>query len=109
MAGIVNVLILVICILYKRIPYVLEFSRHFRWSKVYVKQYLEKCFPIICNEVFIGVGNMLINIVLGRQSEQAIAAVAVFRTLEGLIIAFFSGFSNAASVLVGKEVGAGNH
>lgn len=52
---------------------------------------------------------MLINIVLGRQSEQAIAAVAVFRTLEGLIIAFFSGFSNAASVLVGKEVGAGNH
>lgn len=74
MAGIVNVLILVICILYKRIPYVLEFSRHFRWSKVYVKQYLEKCFPIICNEVFIGVGNMLINI-----------------------------------VLVGKEVGAGNH
>ena len=80
MAGIVNVLILVICILYKRIPYVLEFSRHFRWSKVYVKQYLEKCFPIICNEVFIGVGNMLVNIVLGRQSEQAIAAVAVFRT-----------------------------
>ena len=63
----------------------------------------------VCNEVFIGVGNMLINIVLGRQSEQAIAAVAVFRTLEGLIIAFFSGFSNAASVLVGKEVGAGNH
>ena len=98
MAGIVNVLILVICILYKRIPYVLEFSRHFRWSKVYVKQYLEKCFPIICNEVFIGVGNMLINIVLGRQSEQAIAAVAVFRTLEGLIIAFFSGFSNAAYI-----------
>ena len=109
MAGIVNVLILVVCILYKRIPYVLEFSRHFRWSKIYVKQYLEKCFPIICNEVFIGVGNMLVNVVLGRQSEQAIAAVAVFRTLEGLVIAFFSGFSNAASVLVGKEVGAGNH
>ena len=79
MAGIVNVLILVACILYKRIPYVLEFSRHFRWSKIYVKQYLEKCFPIICNEVFIGVGNMLVNVVLGRQSEQAIAAVAYQR------------------------------
>lgn len=57
-----------------------------------VKKYLEKCFPIICNEVLIGVGNMLINVVLGRQTEQAIAAVAVFRTMEGLIIAFFSGF-----------------
>ena len=50
---------------------------------------------------------MVINIVLGRQSEQAIAAIAVFRTLEGLVIGFFAGFSNAASVLVGKSVGAG--
>ena len=51
---------------------------------------------------------MVINMVLGRQSEQAIAATAVFRTLEGFIIGFFTGFSNAASVLVGAEVGAGN-
>ena len=109
MAGIVNLLVLIGFILYKKIPYVLEVSKHFRWSRASVKKYLEKCFPIICNEVLIGVGNMLVNVVLGRQTEQAIAAVAVFRTMEGLIIAFFSGFSNAASVLVGKEVGAGNH
>ena len=50
---------------------------------------------------------MIINMVLGRQSEQAIAATAVFRTLEGLVIGFFSGFSNAASVLVGTCVGSG--
>lgn len=87
----------------------LEITKHFRWNRAFVRQYLQKCFPILCNEVLIGVGNMMINIVLGHQSEQAIAAVAVFRTLEGLVIAFFSGFSNAASVLVGKEVGAGNH
>ena len=29
--------------------------------------------------------------------------------MEGLVIAFFSGFPYAASILVGKEVGAGNH
>ena len=86
MAGIVNLLVLVGFILYKKIPYVLEVSKHFRWSRMAVKKYLEKCFPIICNEVLIGVGNMLINVVLGRQTEQAIAAVAVFRTMEGLIM-----------------------
>lgn len=90
-----------------RHPYLLAFRRHFRWSRKFVRIYLKKCFPIICNEVLIGIGNMVINIVLGRQPEEAIAALAVFRTLEGLVIGFFAGFSNASSVLVGTEVGAG--
>ena len=88
--------------------YLLAVRRHFRWTGALVRAYLRKCFPIICNEVLIGVGNMVINIVLGRQPEEAIAALAVFRTLEGLIIGFFAGFANAASVLVGTQVGAGH-
>ena len=87
--------------------FLLAVRRHFRWSLAFVKAYLKKCFPILCNEVLIGLGNMVINIVLGRQPEEAIAALAVFRTIEGLVIGFFAGFSNAASVLVGTEVGAG--
>jgi putative MATE family efflux protein len=88
-------------------PYITAFRRHFRWDRKLVRTYFRKCFPIIMNEVLLGLGNMGINIVLGRQPEEAIAAIAVFRTLEGLIIGFFAGFSNAASILVGKEVGAG--
>ena len=87
--------------------YLLAVRRHFRWTGRFIRTYLKKCFPILCNEVLIGVGNMVINIVLGRQPEEAIAALAVFRTMEGLVIGFFAGFSNAASVLVGTEVGAG--
>ena len=89
-------------------PYLLAFRSHFHWDRALIQAYFRKCFPIILNEVLIGVGNMVINVVLGRQPEEAIAAIAVFRTLEGLVIGFFAGFSNAASVLVGKEVGAGN-
>ena len=87
--------------------YLLAVRRHFRWDGGLVRNYLRKCFPILCNEVLIGVGNMVINVVLGRQPEEAIAALAVFRTLEGLVIGFFAGFSSAASVLVGTKVGAG--
>lgn len=57
----------------------------------------------------IGIGNMMINIVLGHQADYAIAATAVFHALEGIIVAFLSGFSNASTVLIGNEIGAGEH
>lgn len=106
-AAAVNMLVILIASRAQGYPYLFHFRKHFHWTGGALKSYFIKCFPIICNEVLIGVGNMVINIVLGRQSEQAIAAIAVFRTLEGLVIGFFAGFSNASSVLVGKCVGAG--
>lgn len=106
-AAVVNASVIFLLARAQKYPYLFHFRNNFRWNKDAIKLYLLRCFPIICNEVMIGIGNMVINMVLGRQSEQAIAATAVFRTLEGLVIGFFSGFSSAASVLVGKCVGAG--
>lgn len=106
-AAVVNVSVIFVMARLQKYPYLFHFRRHFRWDKAHLKEYFLKCLPIICNEVMIGIGNMVINIVLGRQSEQAIAAIAVFRTLEGFVIGFWAGFSNAASVLVGKCVGSG--
>lgn len=108
-AGAMNLLVICVFVIKNHIPFIFDVNRHFKWTRSVLREYLQKCFPIICNELLIGIGNMMINIVLGRQTEQAIAAVAVFRTLEGIIISFFSGFSNAATVLVGKKVGEGDH
>lgn len=106
-AAAINVLMLYFLAWRQKYPFLFRLRRHFRWSMPQIKAFMAKVFPILCNEVLIAVGFMGINITLGRQSEQVIAALAVFRTLEGLIIAFFMGFSSAASVLVGKCVGAG--
>ncbi len=103
----VNVLVVLVLAAATKYPYLFHFKNFFKWDRAFLSVYFRKCFPIICNEVLIGVGNMVINIVLGHQVEEAIAAVAVFRTIEGLVIGFFAGFSSAASVLVGKAVGAG--
>ena len=104
----VNVAMITFFAVKNRHPYILAVKEHFKIDSSFIKAYFRKCSPIILNEVLIGLGNMVINIVLGRQPEAAIAAVAIFRTFEGLVIGFFAGFSNASSILVGKEVGSGN-
>ncbi len=106
-AAAVNVLTIYLLAWRSGYPYLFRIRGHFRWSRESLGNFFVKCFPILCNEILVGVGNMVINVTLGRQPEHVIAAVAVFRTLEGLIIGFFAGFSNAASVLVGKCVGSG--
>ncbi|MDO4458758.1 MAG: MATE family efflux transporter [Clostridia bacterium] len=107
-AGLVNVGVTYLFCLVNKYNFVFHFRNHFRWDKLHTKEFFVKCAPVIANELGIGIGNMIINIVLGRQSEQFIAALAVFRTFEGLVISFFVGFSGAAAVLVGKPVGSGH-
>ena len=106
-SAVVNVSVVLLLARKSGYPYLFHFRKHFLWKREKTREYFRKCFPILCNEILIGVGNMVINMVIGRQPEAAIPALAVFRTLEGMVIGFFSGFSSAASVLVGSFVGAG--
>ena len=108
-ASIINVSIIIVLSKKTHFDYLFQFKKHFCWTKASTAEFFTKCFPIICNELAMGISNLIINMVLGRQAIEAIAALAVFRTLEGLVIAFFSGFSSASGVLVGNRVGGGKH
>lgn len=79
----------------------------FAIDRSFLGTFYRKSMPIITNEVLYGLAMMLINMVLGRQGAANFSAMTIFRTLEGLIFAFFNGLSNASSVIVGKKVGAG--
>lgn len=109
MSSVVNLISLCIFFWRSNCKMKLKLGWVFDWEKGFLRMYLWKCFPIICNELLYGVGQMLINIVIGRQNEAAIAAMAAFRVLEGFVFAFFGGLADASAVVVGKEVGAGYH
>lgn len=108
-SSIVNVIFLLLFLTRDKKSITLKLSMMFQWKGGFSGTYLKKCFPIICNELLYGVGQMLINIVIGRQSESAIAAMAAFRVLEGFVFAFFGGLADASTVVVGKEIGSGQH
>lgn len=105
----VNVAALCFSLFISKCDFRMKLLEMFDFRGGFIKIYLVKCLPIISNEILYGVGQMLINIVVGRQSEAAIAAMAAFRVLEGFVFAFFGGLSDASSVIVGKDVGSGQH
>ncbi len=107
-SGIVNIVVLFIFLMRDKSTITLRLRDMFSWRDGFLKEYMGKCLPIILNELFYGIGQMLINIVIGHQSESAIAAMAAFRVLEGFVFAFFGGLADASSVVVGKEVGSGH-
>ena len=97
-SAIVNLLILAVFLMKHNKTVVLRLKDIFAMDRLFI---------CMCNELLYGVGQMLINMVIGRQDEAAIAAMAAFRVLEGFVFAFFGGLADAGSVVVGKEVGAG--
>ncbi|MDR1288679.1 MAG: MATE family efflux transporter [Treponema sp.] len=108
-AGAVNVLVLYIFCFRDKHSFVLRIRDHFHWDLSFLKEYFSRSFFVVCNEMFYGIGVFIINIIIGRQSEAGIAAMAVFRVLEGLLFVFFGGLANASAVMVGKKIGAGKH
>ncbi|MDR0600960.1 MAG: MATE family efflux transporter [Treponema sp.] len=108
-AGAVNVIVLYIFCFRDKHSFVLRIRDHFRWNFAFIREYFSRSFFVVCNEIFYGTGQFIINIIIGRQSEAGIAAMAVFRVLEGLLFVFFGGLANASAVMVGKKIGAGRH
>lgn len=108
-SAIVNVIVLYVYCARDKGSFVTRFREQFGWKLSFIKEYFSKCLPIIINELLYGTGQMLINVVMGRQDEAAVAATAVFRVIEGIIYAFFGGMASASSVMVGVKVGAGDH
>ena len=107
LSGMVNFILLLIILLRSECEIRIQFGKLFLLPGSFVGTYFKKALPIVANEMLYGIGQMIINIVIGHQDEAAIAAMAAFRVCEGFVYAFFGGLSNATSVIVGKEIGAG--
>ena len=108
-AQVVHILVLYAFCLKDKHSFVTRIREHFKWDLAFVREYFTKIFFVLLNEILYGVGMLLLNMIIGRQVETGIAAMAVFRVLEGFTFSFFVGLATASSVVVGKWIGAGEH
>lgn len=103
----INLMILLVYLLKERRPMHLRVGEIFSFNRSFTKEYFVKLCPILMNELLYGIGQTIVNVVVGHQDKSAIAAMAAFRVCEGFVYAFYGGLANATSVVVGSEIGAG--
>ena len=63
--------------------------------------------PVAINETLWGTGMSIYNAIFGRLGEVSVAAYTVANVIDRTLLILVYGFSNAAAVMIGKEVGAG--
>ena len=63
--------------------------------------------PVLCNEFFWSIGNSMAAVVLGRLGAEVVAANSICDIVFQMTSFFIWGGSNAASVLTGNTIGAG--
>lgn len=71
------------------------------------RRYLAMLLPVLLNEFLWSLGQSLNTFIYGRLAPGSLAAVAITGPVQGLFIGALSGISQAAGILIGRRLGAG--
>lgn len=84
-----------------------KLSELFCFKKDFIIEFLRKTFPVVLNESLWGLGTMTYSIIYSNMGYEYSAALTILRTFENIAFAFFAGFNNAGSIMIGQNVGSG--
>jgi putative MATE family efflux protein len=73
-----------------------------------VKDFLRYSAPVVANETLWSVGISLQSVVIGHLGSQQVAANSIAGVVQRLGMVLIFGIANAAAVIVGKQIGAGD-
>ena len=72
----------------------------------FLRNVLKTSVPVMVNEILWSIGISTYSLVYGRIGTEAIAAVSIAMTIEGLAFVPFIGLANAAAIMIGHRIGA---
>lgn len=73
-----------------------------------LKDFLRYSLPVVANETLWGLGISLQSVVIGHLGSEQVAAGSIAGIVQRLGMVVIFGMANAAAVIIGKQIGAGN-
>lgn len=94
-------------IYWKKSPVAASLRELTNFDRIFIGKVIRPMLPVILNELFWSLGITTYNIIYGRLGTTSYAAINIVSTIEQVAFVLFIGISNATSVLVGNNIGAG--
>ena len=89
-------------------PLAASFKELIDWNKLFITRYLKTTWPVIINEGFWSLGQIMYSIAYARIGEDATAAVQIATTIQNVFFVVVRGLANACTVMVGNKIGGGH-
>ncbi len=91
-----------------RTPAAANLAELFQLDWAFVTRVLRRILPVMLNEILWALGITTYNAIYAHVGTDAIAAMNIASTFDGLAIVMFIGIGNACAILVGNVIGAGD-
>lgn len=85
-----------------------KFRSFFRIDRDFVGQYVKITAPVIVNETFWSLGQVLYTKAYALLGTDAAASIQIMFTIVDLFLVFSRGMANAATIMIGNEIGREN-
>ncbi len=76
------------------------------WNKDFVNRYIKTVSPVIFNEAFWSLGQIMYSIAYASIGTEATAAIQLTTTIQNIFFVLIRGLANACTVMVGSRIGA---
>ena len=102
-------LIIILSVVYgKKLIQAAPFAEMFSFPKGMLRKYFKAALPVTLNESAWALGTVTYSWVFSQISAEAVVVITIVQNIERLLLVFFHGGGNAAGILIGKLVGAGD-
>ncbi len=106
-ARIVELSLLIYAIYSVEGPLAATLKELFGWEKEFVVKYFKTASPVILNEGFWALGQVMYSVAYAKIGEEATAAVQIVSTIQNIFFVIVRGLANSSSVMIGNKIGRG--